>query len=87
MLVIMLVYNLRAISNFIKLIQKANLVLINKTSFKKYTCSLRLLFKAVKTTKELVVHVLCLRLILINIQVLRQVSLVFVACSSSLQVS
>jgi len=83
----MLVYNLRAISNFIELVHKANLMQTNKTSFKRCACFLRLLFRAVKTTKVLITRALCSRLILMNIQVSKQVGLVFVACSGSLQVS
>jgi len=82
----MLVCNLRAVSDFIKLVQRANLVLTNKTSFKRCVCSPRLLFRAVRTAKEPVVRVLCSGLILTNIQVSGQVGLVFAACSSSLQV-
>ena len=83
-LVIISIYNSRAISNSIKLVQRANPVLTNRTFFKRYVYSLRLLFKAVKTTKAPAAHALCLGLILTNRQVLGQVSLVFAVCSSSL---
>jgi len=86
MLVIISVCDLRAISDFIELVQRANPVLTNRTSFKRCACSLRLLFRTIKTAKEPAVRVLCLRLILTNIQVLGQVGLVFVACSGSLRV-
>jgi len=61
-------------------------VLTDKTSFKRCACSLRLLFRAVRTAKEPAAHVLCLWLILTNKQVSGRVGLVFLACSDSLWV-
>jgi hypothetical protein len=83
-LVIVLVCNSRAVSDSIKLVQRANLVWTDRTSFKRSVCSPRLLFRAVKTTKAPVARALCSGLILTNIQVLEQVGLVFAACSGGL---
>jgi len=55
----MLVCDLKAISNSIESVQRANPVLTNKTSFKRCACSLRLLFKAVRTAKEPTACALC----------------------------
>jgi hypothetical protein len=65
-------------------VQRANLVWTNRTSFKRCACSLRLLFKAVKTTKAPTAHALCLGPILTNIWVLEWVGLVFAAYSGGL---
>ena len=83
-LVIMLVCDSKAISDFIELVYKANFMRTNKTSFKRCACSLRLLFRAVKTAKVPTACALCLGLILTNKQVSKQVGLIFAACSSSL---
>jgi hypothetical protein len=85
-LVIILVCNSRAVSDSIELVQRANPVRTNRTSFKRCACSPRLLFRAIKTTKALAARALCLGPILTNIQVLGQVGLVFVAYSGGLQV-
>jgi len=85
-LVIMLVCDLRAVSNFIESVHRANLVRTNRTSFKRCVYSLRLLFRAVKTAKAPAACALCSGLILTNIQVSRQVGLVFAACSGGLRV-
>ena len=85
-LVIMLVCNSRAVSDSIESVHRANPMQTNRTSFKRCACSLRLLFRAVKTVKASAVRALCSGLILTNIQVSRQVGLVFAAYSSSLRV-
>ena len=61
-------------------------MLTDRTSFKRCACSLRLLFRAVRTAKELVARALCLWPILTNRQVSRWVGLVFPARSGSLRV-
>ena len=85
-LVIILICDSRAVSDSIKLVQRANPVQTNRTSFKRCACSLRLLFRAVRTAKAPTARALCSGLILTNIQVSGQVGLVFAACSSGLQV-
>jgi hypothetical protein len=85
-LVIVLVCNLRAVSDSIESVQRANLVRTNRTSFRRGACSPRLLFRAVKTAKAPVARALCSGLILTNIRVSGQVGLVFAAYSGGLQV-
>ena len=80
-LVIILVYDSRAVSDSIESVQRTNPILTNRTSFKRYIYSLRLLFRAIRTIKTLIALVLCSGLILINRQVSEQVGFVFVACS------
>jgi hypothetical protein len=83
-LVIVLVCDSRAVSDSIELVQRANLVRTNRTSFRRGACSPRLLFRAVKTTKAPTARALCSGPILTNIQVSGRVGLVFAACSSGL---
>ena len=65
-LVIISVCDLRAVSDSIELVQRANSVLIARTSFKRCACSLRLLFRAVRTVKVPVACALCSGLIFTN---------------------
>jgi hypothetical protein len=85
-LVIILVCDSRAVSDSIELVQRANPMLTDRTSFKRCVCSLRLLFRAVRTIKAPIVRTLCLGLVLTNRWVLEWVGLVFVACSGGLLV-
>ena len=85
-LVIMSVCDSRAVSDSMELVQKANPVLTDRTSFKRCVCSPRLLFRAIRTAKAPAVYALCSGLILANRQVSGQVGLVFVACSGGLWV-
>jgi hypothetical protein len=82
----MLVCDLRAISDFIELVQRANPILTDRTSFKRCVCSLRLLFRAVRTTKAPTICALCLGPVLTNRWVLGWVGLVFMAYSGGLLV-
>lgn len=82
----MLVCDLKAVSDFIKSVHRANLVQTDRTSFKRCACTLKLLFKAVKTAKAPAARALCLGPILTNIRVFGRVGLVFAACSGGLQV-
>ena len=84
-LVIVSVCNSRAISNSIELVQRANLVQTNRTSFRRGACSPRLLFRAVRTAKALAARALYLGSIFINKRVLGCIALVFGARRGSLQ--
>ena len=84
-LLIILVYDSRAVSNSIELVQRANPVLTDRTSFKRCACSPRLLFRAVRTAKAPAARTLCSGLILTNRRVSGQVSSVFAACGGVLQ--
>jgi hypothetical protein len=85
-LVIMLVCDSRAVSDSIELVQRANPVLTDRTSFKRCACSPRLLFRAVRTAKAPAVRALCSGPVLTNRRVSGRVGLVFVACSGGLPV-
>ena len=61
-------------------------MLTNSTSFKRCVCSVRLLFRATRTTKAPIACALCLGLILTNRWVLGRVGLAFVAYSGGLRV-
>jgi hypothetical protein len=85
-LVIVLVCDLRAVSDSMESVQRANPVLTDKTSFKRCTCPLRLLFKAGRTAKAPAARALCSGLILTNKRVSGRVGLVFAACNGGLRV-
>ena len=82
-LVIKSVCDSRAVSDSMELVQRANPMLTDRTSFKRCACSPRLLFRAVRTAKAPAARALCS---VPNRRVSGRVGLVFAARSGCLRV-